>query len=485
MNSAAPEKETTLAGPKEPQLERRLGPLQATALNMANMLGAGPFITIATVLSALGGPQSMLGWLIAVLITLPDGMIWAELGAALPGSGGTLRYLREGFGAQTWGRLMAFLFLAQLLVSGPLEIASGYLGFLRYADYLWQEVIARGWAREALIRNDLPTRTGTVVVILLGLAVVALLYRRITGVGRLMVAMWLGVVLTMVIVLVEGALNFNPQIAFVLPPNAFHFSYGFFLGLGVAARTGIYDLLGYYDICYLGGEVKNPGRTIPRSVLWSLGLVTLMYLGFELSVIGVLPWQSFVPEDQHPEALYVVSAFMEQLHGPTVARWFTVLILWTCFGGSFALLLGYSRIPYAAAQEGVFFKVFGRLHPRGGFPHIALLLLGGLAIAGSFLRFGVVLDTLIALRIVVQFLGQIGALVLLRRHRPNLARPYRVWFYPMPLVVAGAGWLFALGTTPSNVLWFSLGALAVGLSAFMGWSWQTRQWPFIPASRPE
>ena len=478
MNSSTPSHRAALTTPSAPPLERRLGLLQATALNMANMLGAGPFITLSAVLSALGGPQSMLGWFIAVLITLPDGMIWAELGAALPGSGGTFRYLREGFGAQTWGRLMAFLFLAQLLVSGPLEIASGFIGFLRYADYLWQGVQARGWSSEPLIRDDLPTRSGAAVILVLGISVVALLYRRIGSVGRLMVALWMGVVLTMLIVLIEGALHFNPKIAFALPPNAFHLSYGFFLGLGVAARTGIYDLLGYYDICYLGDEVKNPDLTIPRSILWSLGLVTLMYVGFELSVIGVLPWQSFVPESAHPESMYVVSAFMEHLHGPAVARWFTVLILWTCFGGSFALLLGYSRIPYAAAQEGVFFRVFGRLHPRGGFPHLALLLLGGLSVAGSFLRFGVVLDTLIALRIVVQFLGQIGAVILLRKHQPNRVRPYRVWFYPIPLVVAGVGWLFALGTTPSEVLWFSLGALIVGVITFLVWSWQTAQWPF-------
>ncbi len=479
MNTVTPGIGIAPVGPASPQLERRLGLLPATALNMANMLGAGPFITISAVLSALGGPQSMLGWLIAVLITVPDGMIWAELGAALPGSGGTLRYLREGFGAQTWGRLMAFLFLAQLLVSGPLEIASGYIGFLRYADYLWQSVVAQGWSHEPLIREDLPTRSGAVVIVLLGVAVISLLYRRIGSVGKVMVALWIGVVLTMLIVLIEGALNFNPKIAFALPPHAFDLSYGFFLGLGVAARTGIYDLLGYYDICFLGDEVQNPGRTIPLSILGSLGLVTVMYVGFELSVIGVLPWQSFVPESAHPESTYVVSAFMEHLHGPLIARWFTALILWTCFGGCFALLLGYSRIPYAAAQEGVFFKVFGRLHSRGGFPHLALLLLGGLAIAGSFLRFSVVLDTLIALRIVVQFFGQIGALILLRRHRPNLPRPYRVWFYPAPLVVAGAGWLFALGTTPTNVLWFSLSALGLGLVAFFGWSWRTRQWPFV------
>ncbi|MFM7103522.1 MAG: APC family permease [Verrucomicrobiota bacterium] len=457
-----------------PALERRLGLLPATALNMANMLGAGPFITLSTVMSALGGPQSMLGWLVALVIAIPDGMIWSELGASLPGSGGTYRYLREGFGPRTWGRLMAFLFLAQLLVSGPLEIASAYIGFLRYLDYLWPGMLADG----------LPTWRGGVAVVALGLALVALLYRRIASIGRLTVALWVGVLVTVLSVLATGAWHFDPRVAFDFPPGAWNFSWGFALGLGAAARTGIYDFLGYYDICYLGDEVRDPGRTIPRSVLWSLVSVAVIYLGINLAIIGVVPWRTFVPEDQHPESAYVVASFMDRLHGPQVARVFTVMVLWTCVGSAFALLLGYSRIPYAAARDGNFFGVFGRLHPTRHFPHVALLLVGLLAIAGSFLRFSVVLDTLVALRIVVQFLGQIAALVLLRRHRPDLARPYRVWWYPLPLLVAGLGWLFVFGTLPGLVVGFVGMATAGCLAAFLAWSRWRGEWPFAAGAPP-
>ena len=258
-----------------PPLERRLGLLNATALNMANMLGAGPFITISTLMSALGGPQSMLGWLIAVLIAIPDGMIWSELGASMPGSGGTFRYVLEGFGRQTWGRLMAFLFLAQLLISGPLEIASGYIGFARYLDYLWPGVLAQG----------LPTFKGALVIAALGLLNIVLLYRKIHSIGRLTLLLWGGVLVTVATVLINGALHFNPKIAFDLPKDAFQFSWGFLLGLGAATRTGLYDFLGYYDICYLGDEVKNPGKTIPRSVLLSLIIVAAIYVGINLSII--------------------------------------------------------------------------------------------------------------------------------------------------------------------------------------------------------
>ena len=452
----------------EAGMERRLGLLPATALNMANMLGAGPFITLSTLLSALGGPQSMLGWLVALMIALPDGMIWAELGASMPGSGGTFRYLTEGFGPRRWGRLMGFLFLVQLLVSGPLEIESGYIGFLRYLDYLWPGVV----------RDGLPTWRGGVVVVALGLGVIALLYRRIAGVGRLTVVLWAGVLVTVVGVLVTGALHFDPGVAFDFPPDAWRFNWGFAMGLGAAARTGLYDFLGYYDVCYLGDEVKDPGRTIPRSVLTSLVVVAALYVGVNLAVMGTVPWRTVVPESEHPEALYVVSTFMERAHGPTMARWFTVMVLWTCVGSCFALLLGYSRIPFAAAREGAFLAVFGRLHPTRHFPHVSLLAIGLLAIAGAFLRFVVVLDTLIALRIIVQFVGQIGALVLLRRRRPDMARPYRVWLYPLPLLVAGAGWFFVFGTLPWEVMAFATGALLAGVILFLGWARFGRRWPF-------
>src|SRR5919205_83933 len=133
-----------------PSLSRRFGMLQATALNMTNMMGVGPFVTIPLLMTALGGPQAMLGWLVALLIVIPDGMVWSELGSAMPGSGGSYVYLREGFGREKWGRLAAFLFIWQFIFSGPLEIASGYIGFAQYAGYLWPAAAAHGGAIVAI-----------------------------------------------------------------------------------------------------------------------------------------------------------------------------------------------------------------------------------------------------------------------------------------------------------------------------------------------
>jgi amino acid transporter len=204
--------------------------------------------------------------------------------------------------------------------------------------------------------------------------------------------------------------------------------------------------------------------------------VAVLYLAINLSVIGVVPWREFVPADARPNAQFVVSIFMERVYGSTVASVFTLMILWTAFGSVFALLLGYSRIPYAAARDGYFFEPFGRLHPTKGFPHVSLIVLGGVSILSSFVSLGVVIDALIATRIVVQFMGQIAGVVLLRRRAPEMARPFRIWLYPVPVVIAFVGWVFIFSTSGALVILFGLGVLALGLLCFLAWSLQLRQW---------
>jgi len=446
-----------------PQLERRFGLLQATALNMSNMIGIGPFITIPLLMTALGGPQALLGWLVALVIVIADGMVWAELGAMLPGSGGTYRYLREGFGSERFGRLMAFLFIWQFILSGPLEIASGYIGFANYARYILPDL----------------SRSGAIALAtLVGVVNIALLYRRIDSIGTLTVTLWVGTLVTTLAVIVTGAFNFDPAIAFDVPDGAFHFSTGFLFGLGAAARVGIYDYLGYYNICYIGDEVRNPGRVIPRSILISVLTVAVIYIAINLSIIGVVPWREFVPNTAHPHSDFIVSIFMERIYGSTVATAFTLLVLWTAFGSVFALLLGYSRIPYAAATDGTFFSVFAKVHPDKHFPHVSLLLIGAIAIVASTLSLGMVIDALITTRILIQFMGQIVAVALLRRDRPDLERPFRIWLYPLPNLVALAGWVFVFSTSGATVILFGLVTLLAGVGAFALWTWRTSQWPF-------
>jgi amino acid transporter len=445
-----------------PTLTRRFGLLHATALNMTNMMGIGPFITIPLLMSAMGGPQAMLGWAVALIIVFCDGMVWSELGAALPGSGGSFGYLRQGYGPATFGRLMGFLFVWQFVFSGPLEIASGYIGFSQYLGYIWKGITPRQMM---------------LVVAVIGALNVILLYRRITSIATITLTLWIGTIVTVIAVVVTGGVHFDSRVAFDFPPGAFNFSIGFLLGLGAAARVGVYDYLGYYDVCYIGDEVENPGRVIPRSILLSTVAVALIYIAINFSIIGVVPWRDFVPAASHPESNFVVSIFMERIFGPRVATVFTAMILWTAFGSVFALLLGYSRVPYAAARDGYFFEVFGRLHPQG-FPYVSLLALGVLSIVAGFFSLGTVIDALITTRILVQFIGQIGAITLLRRREPNLPRPYRMWLYPLPSLIALLGWIFIFATTPLTVIAFGLGALVLGVLAFGLWSWKLKTWPF-------
>jgi len=434
---------------------------------MSNMIGVGPFITIPLLMSALGGPQAMLGWLVAVLIAIPDGMVWSELGASMPGSGGSYLYLREAYGREKFGRLLAFLFIWQFILSGPLEIASGYIGFARYTGYIWQGITSR---------------QTFLVAATIGVVNIVLLYRRITSIGKITVSLWIGTLLTTLVVIVTGVMHFSAARAFDFPPHAFSFSLGFLFGLGAASRIGVYDYLGYYDVCYIGDEVKDPGRTIPRSIIISVIGVAIIYFAINLSIIGVVSWRDFVPAGDHPESGFIVSVMMERIWGPKFAVIFTAMVLWTAFGSVFALLLGYSRIPYAAALDGYFFKVFGRLHPTKRFPYVAVIVLGLISIICSFFSLDIVIDALITTRILVQFIGQIFALTLLRRNQPNMIRPYRMWLYPVPSLIALAGWIFIFSTADKMVILLGLGTLGLGAIFFLIWSWRSQRWPFDEAA---
>jgi amino acid transporter len=416
-----------------------------------------------------GGPQAMLGWIVGLLIALPDGMIWAELGAAMPGSGGSYVYLRDGYGRDRWGRLMAFLFIWQLIISGPLEIGSGLIGFKQYLNFLWPQTGSH--------------HLDQIIVVILGVLVVALLYRRIGSIGKITVALWVGVLLTTGAVIFGGVGHFDPKIAFDFPPHAFDFSLGFVFGLGAAAQIGIYDYLGYYDVCYIGDEVKNPGKVIPRSVLISLVAVALIYMAMNFSFIGVIPWREFVVTDSSATPPPIGSIFIERLYGSKVALIFTVMILWTSFASVFALTLGYSRIPFAAAQDGCFFRVFGKVHPEKQFPHVSLLLIGGLSIIASFLSLGTVITALVTMRILVQFIGQIGAVMRLRKVKPDMERPFKIWLYPLPALIALLGWAFVFLTSGKEPMLYSVIALAVGMGAFLIWSKMRGSWPFAEKTR--
>lgn len=445
-------------GPPAPRLERRLGLLQATALNMANMVGVGPFLTIPDIVKHLPGAQVMLGWGAGLVLALADSMMWCELGAALPGSGGTFHYLREVFRPFRVGRILPFIFIWQFIFSGPLEVASGCIGFTRYLDVLWPD----GWGALALTSGAL-TLTGKVLATALVGVAVFILYRRIESIGKLTVLLWAGMLVTVGLVMVTAALRFDPALAFAAPPPELASNKHLALAFGAALAIAMYDFLGYYDICYLGDEVRQPARTIPRAVVISVVAVAAIYSVMNIGILGTLPLK------QVQESIVIFTTLVEEVWGGWWGRFFTILILWTAFASVFALLLGYSRIPYAAARDGYFFRVFADLHPTREFPRLSLLVLGAVTAVACWFPFGDVLTALLTSRILAQFVAQVAAVVVLRRGRPDIPRPFRMWLYPLPCLIALGGWLFIFATSGNGPILYGLGTLGVGIIAFFAW----------------
>jgi amino acid transporter len=348
----------------KPQLIRGIGLGSATALNMIDMIGVGPFITIPLIISAMGGPQAMLGWVLGAVLAICDGLVWAELGAAMPGSGGSYRYLKEIYGPQKLGRLVSFLFIWQLSFSAPLSIASGAIGLSQYAAFFWPRLELvwsnHTWALHLPLLGTLQLTLVAMPATFLAIGVCGLtaflLYRRITAIARLTKVLWVGVMGTIGWIIFAGLTHFNAHRAFDLPPGAFSFSRDFFHGLGGAMLIAAYDIGGYYNVCFLGDEVKDPTRNIPRALLLSILAVACLYVVMNISILGVIPWRELAQSGASNSKLYVVSTMMQRLYGQGAASVISVLVMWTAFASVFSLTLGYSRVPYAAALDGNYFR---------------------------------------------------------------------------------------------------------------------------------
>ena len=443
--------------PSKDRLIRGIGLLEATAANMLNMIGVGPFITIPLTIAAMGGPQAMLGWMVGAAVAVCDGLVWAELGAALPGAGGPYIYLEQAFGPRSLGQLMSFLFLWESLFVAPLSTASGAVGFAQYAKFLAPTL--GPWQMKLLAAGSC-------------LLMTLLLYRDIRSVGRLSIAMWVVVLGTAVWILFGGLTHFQLNRIADFPPGAFHLSTQFFAGLAGATLIAMYDYGGYYNVCLFGGEVKNPGKTIPRSILLSIGVVALLYLSMNISILDVIPWRDAL----HSTA--IVSDFMDRLYGRTAANIVTVLILWTALASVFAILLGFSRVPYAAAVEGRFFSVFGRLHPKGRFPSFSLVTLGIASAAACALSLEELIKALTVIQILIQFMAQCVAVVLLRKFRPDIQRPFSMWLYPLPAIVALGGWLAILIASGLVYIGAGLMLMTIGILAYLWRARRRAEWPF-------
>jgi amino acid transporter len=472
----------------KPQLVRGIGLGSATALNMIDMIGVGPFITIPLIVTVMGGPQAMLGWVLGAVLAICDGLVWAELGAAMPGSGGSYRYLQEIYGPQKLGRLVSFLFIWQLSFSAPLSIASGAVGLSQYAAFFWPGLehvwSTHTWSARLPLAGKLQltwvAMPATLVAIGVCMLTAFLLYRRITAISRLSKVLWAGVMATIGWIIFAGLSHFNAHRAFDLPPGAFSFSRGFFHGLGGAMLIAAYDIGGYYNVCFLGDEVKEPTKNIPRALFLSILAVVCLYILMNVSILGVIPWREMTQMGTANSKLYVVSTLMSRVYGHGAGSVITVLVMWTAFASVFSLTLGYSRVPYAAALDGNYFRAFARVHPVHKIPYVSVLALAGVAALFCFLRLADLIAALVVIRILLQYLVQAVGVIVLRIRRPEMARPFRMWLYPVPALVAAASFLFILISRTGFLREIRYAAVILigGIAVYCVRAWRRREWPF-------
>lgn len=447
-------------------LERSLNLLHATASNMVTMVGIGPFITIPLIVSAMGGPQAMLGWVVGALIAICDGQVWAELSTALPGEGGSYVYLLEAYKKYV-GKLVAFLFVWTFLFCGPFEIASGIVGMVNYLSFL-----APHWA-ETHFR---------LLAFGVGILTIILHYNRVRFVGKVTVVLWIIMMITVVCTVVAGLSHFHIANALAFPSGWFRFSWGFVFGLGGASLIAMYDLMGYYNICYVEEEVKNPGYVFPRAILWSVVVVTLVYAVMNFVILGCMPWQEIAA------STHIVSDIVQSFYGHIPAFIITILVAITAYGSVYALMMSYSRLPFAAARDGFFFRWLAAVHPRRHFPHHSLLLVGGMTAIACLFDLGFIIAATVSSRILIQFIGQIVGLTLLRRTHPDLHRPFRMWLYPIPSVIAFLGFTFIFISSGGDAIALGSAWLVVGVGLFLVWAKGHGEWPFgkrIMSAAPE
>jgi len=443
-------------------LQRRLGLFHSTVLNMIDMVGIGPFISLPIVMGLIGG-MYLYAWIAGAILSLVDAMIWSELGAAYPMAGGSYNFLKEAYGKNGAGKMMSFLYVWQTIIQAPLVAASAAIGFSQYFVYLlplelWQQKIISG------------------IVILF---ITFLLYRKIDSIGKIGVLLWAGVIATLGWIIFGGISNGH----FLQPlhelPGAFSWSVLVSFFFGQACVKTIYSYLGYYNVCHLGGEIKDPGKNIPRSMFISVIGIAILYLAMNMSVGSVIPWQEIKSWQDHDQNQFVVSVFIERLYGHTAAIVATVMILWVALASLFAVMLGYSRVPYAAALDGAFFKIFARLHPTKNFPYISLLVLAGFAFVFSLLfRMGDVISGILAMRIMVQFIGQAIGVVLLRKRNGTKHLPYKMPLYPLPVILVTIMWVGIFYATGLKIMASFLIVLISGIIVYMIQAKVKAEWPF-------
>lgn len=441
---------------EQPKLERKISLLQATAINMTDMVGIGPFVVLSVVAETMKGPWFLYAWVAGAVLSFIDAMIWSQLGVTYPLAGGSYNFLKEGYGSK-WGKLMSFLFVWQTMIQAPLVIASAAIGFSQYFGYLTH---LEEWQSKSI--------SGGLVIL-----IVVLLYRKIEAIGKISVLLWVGVLITLSWIIGGGLFHGHFLEPIQQINDGLQVDHAFAAALGFASVKSVYSYLGYYNVCHLGGEIVNPKKNIPRSMFISIAGIAVLYLMMNVSVASVLPLE------QIQKSKFVVSEFVQHLSGSTSATIATILILWVAFASVFSATLGYSRIPYAAASDGAFFKIFAKLHPTKHFPHISLLYLGGIAFVFSLLfKLRDVIDAILAMRILIQFIGQGVGLLWLVKRKGKQHFAWRMPLYPLPVILAILIWGYIFFSTGEKMMMGGVTVIGLGVIAYLIKSYCNKEWPW-------
>ncbi len=457
-------------GREAPSLVRGIGLKTAINLNVLNMIGVGPFITLPLMVTALGN-RAILGWILGAILALCDGMVWAELGTRFPDSGGSYLYLNRIFGIEKWGRLLSFLYIWQLTFSAPLSTASGAVGLSDYAAYLSPKLNVSWFAL-----GHFPVTYASLVAMAACALATFLIYSGIQTIGRISRVLSVGVLLAILGVIASGLTHMHASSAHFHALAPQHSLSGFSAGLLIA----MYNYGGYYNICFLGGEVKDPRHVIPQAIFWSIVLVAALYIFLNVSVLDVIPVQEFLQPGAVATRASVIAVLIQRLYGPWAGKVMALLIVWTAFASVFAVLLGYSRVPYAAALDKNYFAGFARLHATKRFPTVSLLVLGAISIFFCLFRLADLIAALIVTRIVFQFLLQAIGLLAFRKHLGGQPNPFRMPLYPIPALLAIAAFLFVLfhSANLSKEIEFAAVLLLTGLIIYLVRASRHREWPF-------
>jgi APA family basic amino acid/polyamine antiporter len=457
-------------------LQRRIGLRSAVLFNMLEMIGVGPFITLPLVIAAAGYKLSVWAWVLGAAIAVADGLVWAELGAAFPRAGGSYAFLREIYGPKGAGNWLSFLYVWQLSFSAPLSIASGCIGLSSFLGYFWPGLDGVPIAAfPSLHYSNFAAAAACLLV-------TALLYRNLSSITRLAWVLFAGVMAAITGVIVSGFAHAAATGGWHMPA-APAMSAGIAIG-GLAQATLIttYDYWGYYNITFLGSEVKQPEKTIPRAILLSVLFVSMFYVAMNLAALPSLRDAAAHAAENATIRLQLVAEIARSAFGHWAGYTIAALIVWTAFASVFSLQLGYSRVPYAAARDGNYFSFLAAVHPKHGIPHRSLVALGLVGAFFCFFSLADVITMLVVTRILLQFFLQQSGVMLLRVYRPEMERPFRMPLYPLPPLAAMAGFVFILVNRAH-----ALGGLAVAggiaLSGTLIYVYRARrlgQWPFMP-----